>query len=1009
MASTFPTSVDSFFTPTPTTEVTDGPGGHAGLHNAQSDAITAVESYLKSPTMPAVPIPNAKVTNLDVTNITQQTAKGDLLVRDTAWLVRMPAGPAGTVLASNPSVPGGLEYVMNGANITQTAVAGENIPDNSFVISGFSGIANTYNFEHKWDLNGEVVFWQISPNPAFVDVRFCAFDISLRLARFFIRENGTGWSTITAKILDASRNLVCQSTNTIADGSTSNAEDRRLTFNFPQNLLTRGSTYFIRIETPTADNTNYYKLRWYNGKYSRALPVLGTQTGYSTIYTDNNFTPYFFLQFCRRCSPDKCYLRRESFEFQAATGFVKTGVSAGSTATITSFGSVTKPNVLVGQKHLKGLDRAGMEELRNMNVGWSNMLTFGYATNDREKYAEMRMFSTDIVCTYFSPHRWNLNGSHTDSFVLRIETDNAWLPSGTLADANATITIPWTMANDNQDYTRPTFFAFPATFVLYANTPYHFVISKTGTPSTTNNYSFGYRNNSTMENPGYISVYDNGSWKFNNSGACLEMLISGPNYWYVNFSKTSFMYPGNTGDTAGAHQIGNDYNIKYLQIPVLKTWYIKNIILHMEKTGNPVNSYSIRLEKSVKIGRDYVQPANLQQFSGTWSYFAFGTTTIQKVSAVIDMTASLSDYYLTNMWRQFDSVSGPSDYVTLRVESDIGGVPSGNLIVPNAEATLRYTIAWAGMHYFVFKDKVKLSYGAKYHFVLVRTWSLNNVSYPRIESCNDSNAPAVLMYNWTSWVNYTGNIKCVIGAGTRSTSIVGIPTGELCTPGSEITLNPATVMVPGTNNYTTVVLTLPTPAYVEAGNTYFLKFDVNGNPDGSNYLMIGYRGNAMHYATTFFYYDVYGVNNVSRRNDEVTPFWLLYLNDDTEQNLTSMIVGQKVWYCTTPWYLNLNFVSKSIIQRLSTSFFANTGASSNNFSYTPQSDGILFMNCRTQTVWGYIQVQWADQWVNNISDVLFQGGVASPNQALIAYPVRGGKKYTFMITSASLTFYYFQS
>ena len=73
-----------------------------------------------------------------------------------------------------------------------------------------------------------------------------------------------------------------------------------------------------------------------------------------------------------------------------------------------------------------------------------------------------------------------------DNYIVRIETDSAWNPSGTLADANSTVTVAGTgLTTGYVDVTC----TFPWSFTLTEWTRYHVVISRSGANDASNYYS----------------------------------------------------------------------------------------------------------------------------------------------------------------------------------------------------------------------------------------------------------------------------------------------------------------------------------------------------------------------------------------------------------------------------------------------------------------------------------------------------------------------------------------
>ena len=78
--------------------------------------------------------------------------------------------------------------------------------------------------------------------------------------------------------------------------------------------------------------------------------------------------------------------------------------------------------------------------------------------------------------------------SPTDSVTVRIETDTAWVPSGTLVNANATASVLWSGLTTGQVATT---FTFAWAFTPTNNTPYHVVIARSTANDAVNYYSIG--------------------------------------------------------------------------------------------------------------------------------------------------------------------------------------------------------------------------------------------------------------------------------------------------------------------------------------------------------------------------------------------------------------------------------------------------------------------------------------------------------------------------------------
>ncbi len=75
------------------------------------------------------------------------------------------------------------------------------------------------------------------------------------------------------------------------------------------------------------------------------------------------------------------------------------------------------------------------------------------------------------------------SGSPSDNTILRVETDNAGVPSGTLIDANATVTVASSGISTSYEWVT---FTFPASITIPLGTTYWITLGRDGTRSTVN-------------------------------------------------------------------------------------------------------------------------------------------------------------------------------------------------------------------------------------------------------------------------------------------------------------------------------------------------------------------------------------------------------------------------------------------------------------------------------------------------------------------------------------------
>lgn len=162
------------------------------------------------------------------------------------------------------------------------------------------------------------------------------------------------------------------------------------------------------------------------------------------------------------------------------------------------------------------------------------LATYGSANQDADAVigdiggAEIRnaqgfQVSSDSVCTTAELYlKDGPSGSPTDNITVRIETDNAGVPSDTLVDASATTTITAADVTGTYGFLTAT---FPGSFNLLAGVQYHLVAS---VPSQAADVRFLWgRDNSS---PGYTegsasSSQDLAAWA--NYAADLVFIING--------------------------------------------------------------------------------------------------------------------------------------------------------------------------------------------------------------------------------------------------------------------------------------------------------------------------------------------------------------------------------------------------------------------------------------------------------------------------------------------------
>jgi hypothetical protein len=138
-------------------------------------------------------------------------------------------------------------------------------------------------------------------------------------------------------------------------------------------------------------------------------------------------------------------------------------------------------------------------------TGGDTNLAWGY-TSTKQESAQSFKISDDSTCTKVELEITLQMGSPTGTYTVRIETDNAGLPSGTLVDPNA---IKSQDASEIAIATWETW-QFPSPFSLSANTTYWIILANTESAGT-NAFTLGFNMTGDYTDGKRVSGPD-GSW-----------------------------------------------------------------------------------------------------------------------------------------------------------------------------------------------------------------------------------------------------------------------------------------------------------------------------------------------------------------------------------------------------------------------------------------------------------------------------------------------------------------
>lgn len=226
------------------------------------------------------------------------------------------------------------------------------------------------------------------------------------------------------------------------------------------------------------------------------------------------------------------------------------------------------------------------------NGSWNSTdVQFGTPTVERfaQSFVGTQNLETWLLCLHLKK-----NNVPTDALVVRIETDNAWSPSGTLLNPNASTTLQPSSLSTSFDWITV---QFPTSLKFVATTKYWIVVQRTWATNTVHNYSIG-KHTSDVYAPGETKAYNWSTWashgwdilfKFANQDYVVEAPsgeLVDPNaeiivpvaQLYTGFRNQSFDFPAwfsidpNTRYWIVISRTGSHYNTWYYQCAVHNGW-----------------------------------------------------------------------------------------------------------------------------------------------------------------------------------------------------------------------------------------------------------------------------------------------------------------------------------------------------------------------------------------------------------------------------------------------------
>lgn len=399
------------------------------------------------------------------------------------------------------------------------------------------------------------------------------------------------------------------------------------------------------------------------------------------------------------------------------------------------------------------------------------------------------------------------NNTISNSLVAKIVTldDTTWMPSETLADENAIASIPY--ANLINNVWQPVIFKFPWEFTLTPNKKYALVLECDGTLSTAWYITVRY-DNSTWD--GSMYLLNNNVWTFQNVAysLCYSFL-----YWdwvdefqvqnwmrdpsNANNRRFTFVWEANTVVSANRFMVSVPTKVKSLTFMTEESWV-------------PVTDLWIRIETNRLLTA--AANTNWAKYDGTGGSDYrkdFGSTVDKKLWMKFAPSEDVVVKYLTLTLRK---ISSPSDKVTVRIETDDNGKPSGTLVselatatsdqslqtTQNADYTSRFKFGW----------NISLSKNTSYWIVLSKeNEATSATSYYQVYCKNGWTFTAWSLYTTTDWTTWsaveTGNVKMRFYFNNSNNNSMDVPSGELVADWAFATL-PAASYISWQNFHTVV-------------------------------------------------------------------------------------------------------------------------------------------------------------------------------------------------------------
>lgn len=550
------------------------------------------------------------------------------------------------------------------------------------------------------------------------------------------------WSptdNVNLYIISSDRNTVVATSTTTVWWGTITWSYVEYTFTFNDDVLWYNTLYYFELKrSSTQDASNYYKIEYGNVSTTYKIAWWDWYYNWSTrVRLDGGdaATAYYKIQMGYNYTSWSIY--RIDTNYNSTSNCIWITAEAKTTWNtwlVTMLWTNSNFTNLIPNKQYSP----------NNSVVWSKVALFNstshfwYAVSNQEKYStSFILWKTSIVSQVML---WiSRNGTPSDNVIVRIETDNSWSPSWTLADVNATITIP---SRDIFTTAKQMVYNFTSSFTCVAWTRYHIVLSRSWSLDTTHYYSVSISSTGSDYLYWYAQTYTNSVWTtatYSNY-VYFNFMIDSKYYWQINYNTNLLMWYSATADQSTlAHCFVLD-----------KATVLSWVLARVQKNSSPTDNFRISLRSNYS---DTATISNLANTTNT-SYDSMWTITQQKVAMRFRWTwwtANLLTRYLaiytSKTWT-------PSDNIVVRIETELLSLPSWVLVDPSATFTLSNSFipAWWWVVW-KFSETISLTNDTYYWIIFSRTGSMDNSNYRNIwywnsywdTTCWDS------IYNWSSW------------------------------------------------------------------------------------------------------------------------------------------------------------------------------------------------------------------------------------------------------------------